>query len=348
MSYRTPPNRDAPVREVLDALEGASRILLTTHLNADGDGAGCQVALAAWLRSRGKEVWILNPTPFPSAFRFLLPEEDWLLRPSTERTDRIVDQAELGVVVDTGETPRLGRVKPFFDEVPQLVVVDHHPPGEKPVKGISFRDPSAAATGELIYDLVLASGDRLSPAMRDGLYVALLTDTGSFRFSNATPGAFRMAADLVEAGVRPEELHRKVYGSYPLRRLHLLREALRTLEVDEDGLVAWMTVPQDAYEALEVAPEDLDGFVDYPRSVEGVEVGILFRTLEDGSTKVSFRSTGDLDVNQVARRFGGGGHVKASGARVTAELEEVKGQVLEETLAVARRIRNQGGRDGVK
>jgi phosphoesterase RecJ-like protein len=174
----------------------------------------------------------------------------------------------------------------------------------------------------------------------EGIYVAILTDTGSFRFSNSTPACHRVAADLIEKGVDPEEIHRRVYGAFPLKRFQLLQECLDTLQVDPDGSVAWMMVPRDAFERLNAAPDDLEGLVDYPRMVEGVEVGLLFRQTPQGDTKISFRSNGPVDVNRVARAFGGGGHVRASGAMVTGPPHKVVPKVLAATLAAVRAERS--------
>jgi phosphoesterase RecJ-like protein len=138
-------------------------------------------------------------------------------------------------------------------------------------------------------------------------------------------------AELLELGVDPEGTHRKIYGDFPLRRFHLLRASLEELELDPIGDLAWMTVPTAAFESLSATADDLDGLVDYPREIRGVEVGILFRETARGGTKVSFRSNGDVDVNALARRFGGGGHTKAAGALVERPLAEVREEVLEAT-----------------
>ena len=328
--YRTPANRKKAVRQTLDALRGSRRAVLTTHLNADGDGAGCQIAMAAWMRSLGARPHIVNPTPFPDMFRFLLPDYDGLIldASSAEARDACAD-ADVAVVLDTGEVPRIGRVKPMLDGVP-TVVIDHHQPGEQPIGGISFRDSTASATGELVYDIVLASGGPWPAETLNGIYVAILTDTGSFRFSNSTPHAHRIAADLIADGVEPEELHRRVYGAAPIRRLRLLAKALETLEVDPTGTVAWMTVPHEL-EGTEPLPDDVEGLVDYPRTISGVEVGLLFRRTATGGTKISFRANGAVDVNALAREFGGGGHIKASGALVERPPADVIPKVVEAT-----------------
>jgi phosphoesterase RecJ-like protein len=332
--YRTPGHRKRAVRQALDALRGSRRAILTTHLNADGDGAGCQIAMAAWMRSLGARPHIVNPTPFPDMFKFLLPEDGFILEASSAEARAACAEADLAVVLDTGEVPRIGRVKPMIDGVP-TVVIDHHQPGEQPIGGVSLRDANACATGELVYDLVLASGGPWPAATLNGIYVAIMTDTGSFRFSNASPSCHRIVADLIADGVDPEELHRRVYGAAPLRRLRLLGKALESLEVDPTGGVAWMTVPHEI-EGSEPLPEDVEGIVDYPRSILGVEVGLLFRRMATGGTKISFRSNGAVDVNALAREFGGGGHIKASGAAVEGAPADVIPRVVEATRRAVR------------
>lgn len=326
MSESISPVRRSAIDTLLPLLRKARKVVLTTHVNADGDGAGCEAALASWLASLGVEPVILNPTPFPANLAFLLEDPSVVVDAADLPAARAaVEGADLAVVVDTGEAPRIGRVKPLLDGIP-LAVVDHHPEGEKALGGISYRDAGAAATGELVHDLVEVAGGPWTPAVVNGLYVAILTDTGGFRFSNTTAGALRTVASLVERGASPEGLNRSVYGSVPLRRLRLLAASLPTVSV-EDG-VAWMVVPRDVYEAMGATPDDLEGFVDHARSLEGVEVGLLFRTVSDGGTKVSLRSNGPVDVNALARRFGGGGHVRAAGALVSAPLEEVMATVI--------------------
>jgi phosphoesterase RecJ-like protein len=216
------------------------------------------------------------------------------------------------------------------------IVVDHHPTGPDPIPGVSFRDATASATGELLFDLFTSTPNGLSGEVALGLYVAILTDTGSFRFSNASPRAHRVVAELLEKGVDPEVTHRRVYGNHSLKRFKLLHASLGELEVDPRGDLAWMTVPTDVYEALSATPDDLDGLVDYPREIQGVEVGVLFRETAKGSTKVSFRSNGEVDVNALARGFGGGGHIKAAGALVERPLNKVRVEVLEATRAAIR------------
>ena len=175
------------------------------------------------------------------------------------------------------------------------------------------------------------------------MYVAILTDTGSFRFSNSSPGAHRVAADLIGRGVDPEELYNRVYGGGPLRKYKLLERALATL--DADAGVAWMTVPADAVKELAPTPDDMEGLVDVPRGVDGTEVGLLFRLTATGEVKISFRANGSVDVNSLARRFGGGGHIKASGAMVAGPMERAVEEVVTAAREAVAKTRTKGVAD---
>lgn len=332
MSYRTPAHRAAAVNQVKNVLLASRRAILTTHLNADGDGAGSEAALASWLRSNGTEAWIVNPTAFPSSLKFLVEQEEWIVAAGSARARDLCDSADLAVVLDTGEVPRIGRVHDMIRHLP-TAVIDHHPFGDHGIGGVSLRDVTASATGELVHDVIHEANGPWNDHIAQGIYVALLTDTGGFRFENATAACHRIVAEVVARGVEPEAMYERIYGSSPLRRYQLLRHALATLEVDEEHGVAWMVVPREPFLELEVVAEDLEGFVDIPRSIEGMEVGLLFRLTQAGEVKISFRSNGRVDVNELARSFDGGGHVKASGAVVPGPMDSA----IETVIAAARK-----------
>lgn len=318
-------------RRLLAHLERAERLVLTTHVNADGDGAGSEAALAAWLAGRGKDVTIVNPTPFPELYRYLLDRPDRVASPDEPRGRAALEAADLIVVLDTAEPGRIGRIRRAVEGRP-TIVVDHHPPGDAAIEGDGLRDPSACATGELVYELLRFGSDEDEVWPREvveGLYAAIVTDTGSFRFSNTTARAHRITADLIERGVDPETAYRRLFATMPVRRLRLLRVALAHLEVDPDLPITWITIPPGTMEELGASSDDLDGIVDHARSVAGTEVALLFRETVDGSTKVSFRSNGDVDVNAIARRFGGGGHIRASGALIRMSLATAQPEVLD-------------------
>lgn len=342
MTVPAPPDeRAAALRQILDRLRLARRVVLTTHANADGDGSGSEVAAACWLAAIGVEATIVNPTPFPASFRFLLEAGGAaavrVAELATPDADAALAGAKLILVLDTGEPARIGKVARALSGR-DIIVVDHHPPGPEPMRTVAeVRDTTACATGELIYDLLtLDSSYRSWPAaVSQALYTAIATDTGSFRFSNTTPRTHEIVGDLIRRGVDPEAMYGRLY-SVPLRRALLLRESLDTLEVDAEYGLAWITIPDGAMERLGVMPEDLDGIIEHARTLEGTEVALLFRQT-GGSTKISFRSNGETDVNAVARKFGGGGHVKAAGALVGGPLEKNRARILEAVREAVRR-----------
>ena len=342
MSYRTPSHRAGAVAQVKNALLASRRAVLTTHLNADGDGAGSQAAVASWMRANGSEAWIVNPTAFPETFRFLV-EDDWVVPAGSGRGRDLCENADLAVVLDTGEVPRIGRVNEMIRGLP-TVVIDHHPVGDQPIGGTSLRDAAACATGELVFDVIQASNGPWSEQIATGIYVAILTDTGGFRFDNTTEACHRIVAETVKLGVEPERMHERVYGRSPMRRWRILRHALDTLEHDAESGLSWMVIPKAQYEELGVVAQDLEGIVDIPRSIEGTEVGLLFRETASGEVKISFRSNGSVDVNALARTFRGGGHVKASGAVTAGPMDTAVGRVLDATRAAVSAAREVGRR----
>ena len=159
MTYQTAEARLEVIDSVLTALRNKETAVLTTHINADGDGCGSEIALAAWLREMGTEAFIVNPTPVPQSFSFLIPDESWVVDSTSVEAQELCDGADVAVVLDTGEVPRIGRVRPLIDGLP-TVVIDHHPAGDRPIKGVTFRDSNASATGELVFDVIHRAGGR--------------------------------------------------------------------------------------------------------------------------------------------------------------------------------------------
>jgi phosphoesterase RecJ-like protein len=221
-----------------------------------------------------------------------------------------------------------------------VACIDHHVSEGVLPDGPRYLDPGAAATGELIFELAVANGWTMTEEAARGLYVAILTDTGGFRFSNTRPRTLRIAAELLEAGVDPEQIYLEVYARAPEGRPRLFAEALQTLVVEPDYGLAWVTVPPGAIERLGVSSDDLEGVVEFPRSIEGVRMALLFREVSQGRVKVSLRSVGNVDVAAFSKRFGGGGHTKAAGLALTGSLAEVQSTV----LAAARAFLGRNGR----
>ena len=321
-----PSERRTAIEELASHLTPGARVALTTHINADGDGCGSQIALAHLLAQRGMSCFIVNPTPWPALFDFLLDET--IPERSREGAAALRD-ADILLVLDIADVKRLGGLTEAVRAlgIPKLTI-DHHIPSDEPPGPVIVSDTTACATGELIYDVAEVLDIEITGAAARGMYVAMLTDTGSFRFSNTSPRCHAIAATLLARGLDPEELYRRIYASAPLGKLRLLGEALETLEADEASGVSWISVPADALERFQVNGEDLDGIVEHARSVAGTRLALFFRDLGHGKVKVSFRSTGDVDVNRFARQFGGGGHAKAAGALITGSLDDVRGRVV--------------------
>ena len=331
-----PAVRRRAAREVAALLESGMKVALTTHVNADGDGAGAEVALWHLLMARGVRAAIANPTPFPARYDFLLRGMEHANK--TGEAVKHVRRADAIVVLDIADLDRLGQLGDVVRAagVP-VVCVDHHTTNGSLPPGPRLVDAAACATGELVFDLARANRWPLSPEIARALYVAILTDTGGFRFSNTSPRTLRVAAELLSEGLHAEEIYREVYATASEGRIRLMAEVLETLVVEREIGLAWVTVPPGALERYGVDSEELEGVVEFPRSIRGVRLALLFRQLASGRIKVSFRSIGDVDVARLGGVFGGGGHVKAAGASLVGTLAEVQTQVLETAREELRR-----------
>jgi phosphoesterase RecJ-like protein len=329
------PHRREAIESLAAELVPGRTAVLSTHINADGDGCGSETALARLLEQRGVHARIVNPTPWPSMFDFLL---EGIEERSSEGA-RALEGADLLIVLDISDVKRLGALTDAVRalNVPRMVI-DHHVASDEPPGELIVSDIAACATGELIFDFARVLDLEITPLVARSLYTAILTDTGGFRFSNTSPRCHAIAGQLLAAGVDPEEMYRRIYASVSVGRIQLLRDALATLEVDGEHGVSWIALPAGALERYGVRAEELDGLAEHPRSVAGTRMAIFFRDLGHGKVKVSFRSTGEVDVNLFARTFGGGGHAKASGALIPGELDEVR----ERVVAAAREFLKDG------
>jgi len=296
-------------------------------MNADGDGCGSETALARLLTARGLAPHIVNPTTWPEMFQFLLGDD---VEDRTARGSKALKNVDLLIVLDISDVKRLGVLADSVRAlaVPKLVI-DHHIASEDPPGEIVVRDIVACATAELVYDLAVVLGWEITAPVARSLYTGMLTDTGGFRFSNTSPRCLAVAAQLLARGVDPEDMYTRIYASAPAGRVRLMADVLGTLQVDESAGLSWLSMKADALEQHGVRAEDLDGIVEHARSIAGTKMALFFRDLGHGKVKVSFRSTGDTDVNAFARKFGGGGHAKAAGALIAGDLSDVRDRVVE-------------------
>ncbi|MGB7212742.1 MAG: bifunctional oligoribonuclease/PAP phosphatase NrnA [Gemmatimonadales bacterium] len=319
--------KTAAARAFAELLVPGRRICLTTHVNPDGDGLGSELGLLRLLKVRGVDAIITNPSPTPERYAFMFRGVEGIDR-SGEAVKEL-RKADLIVVLDIGDLGRLGSLADtVHDRGVPVACIDHHLSGGTLPAGPRYVDVQAAATGELVHEIAVANGWTLDVDAARALYVAIFTDTGGFRFSNTRPRTLRTAAALLETGLDTEQIYLDLYASAPEGRIRLLAESLDTLVVEPERGLAWITIPPGALERHDVSPDDLDGVVEYPRSIKGIRLALLFREIAGGRVKVSFRSVGDVDVAALAKPFGGGGHAKASGASLPGSLAEVQATVL--------------------
>jgi len=331
MSMHLSPAKLTAAHGFAAALKPGIRVCLTTHVNPDGDGLGSEAGLSHLLRARGVDVVITNPTPTPPRYDFLFQQ-----LPGVDRSTEAVKElrrADLIVVLDIADLGRIGMLAgPVRERGVPVGCIDHHvSPGQLP-DGPRYLDPGAAATAALVYEIALGNEWPITRDAARSLYVGILTDTGGFRFSNTDARTLRTAAALLETGLDTEAIYLDVYANAPEGRARLLADALQTLVVEPEYGLAWVTVPPGSMERHGVTADDLDGVVEYPRSIAGVRMALLFRELASGRIKISLRSVGDVDVAAFAKPFGGGGHTKAAGI----SLDGTMAQAQEIILAAAR------------
>ena len=305
--------------DIVTALKKAGTVLISVHKNPDGDALGSQIGLMVALEKLGKKVTAHNLDPVPEIYRFL-PQANRV------KTGRPVLGAYDALVVLDSDPPRTGL---FDDGYPAktLINVDHHMTNTR-IWPLTWLDPGASATGEMIYTMVTRLGVPLDREIALCLYTAIFTDTGSYRYSNTTAKCMRISADLLDAGADPWLVTENVYESFAYKRIKFLGQVLADMARSEDGRIAWVVITDELYRASGTSAEDTENFINFVRSVKGVEVAVLFRQTAPAQYKVSFRSKGRADVAVVATMFGGGGHKNAAGCVVEGIAAEVIGTVI--------------------
>jgi len=319
----------ASIEDIRKVISDHRSFVLTTHVNPDGDGLGSELALAYFLRDLGKKSAILNHNETPENYRWL-DGEGLIGTFDPKRDGKQISDADVIFILDTNQPDRLRSLGPFvLQSKATKVVIDHH---LQPHKFADYYliDDGATSTGEIIYRLLNSFGG--SAIGRPGaiaLYTAIMTDTGSFRYPRTDSDTHEITADLLSRGVDPTETYINVYESWTEGRMRLLGEALDTLKTMYNGRLAYIVCTQKMFKATGTTEVETDNFTVYPMSVRGVLVGILFNELEDG-VKMSFRSRGTIPVNELAKEFGGNGHLNAAGARLfNVGLRETVDRVLQ-------------------
>jgi phosphoesterase RecJ-like protein len=313
-----------PRTQIGELLRNEDRFILATHHRPDGDAIGSTLALALLLKNLGKSVLAWNDDGVPQKFKFLRGSE--LITPPPQTAQ----ECDVFIAIDTSTRERLGDALGRFRAKKSVVNIDHHVSNEN-FGDINFVVPEAPATGVLVYEIFRAGNFEITPDIAACLFAAISTDTGSFSYSSTTADCLRVAADLVERGkLDVGELSRHIYESYPLARVQLLQMALSNLKIAANGRLAYYWVTRQMYRDTNARREDTEGVIDNVRAIEGVVVAMMIEEMDEpNSFRISLRSKNPrVDVNQIAQKFGGGGHPAASGARVSGNAADIERQLV--------------------
>ena len=309
------------IEAIAKELRDNKRFLLTTHINPDGDAIGSLGALALVLEDLGKQVVAYCHDEIPGFLRFL-PHSDRIVREILS-----ANRFDVAVVLDCGELDRIGNAAGVLQRVEKIIHIDHHSSSDD-FGQLNLVRPECSSTAEILYEVFQAIPVSLNVEAAENIYTAILTDTGSFRFANTTARALVIAAEMVALGVAPDKIASEVYDSMSPERLRLLALSLNTLTLRANGRLATMLVSQRMLDETNTTVMDTDGFVNYPRGVDTVEMAIFFREMDSGKVNVSLRSRGKLNVAEFARSYQGGGHHNAAAFRAEGSVKEVVDEVV--------------------
>src|SRR5919106_2918456 len=300
--------------QVVELIEAKRRFAITSHIRPDGDSLGSSLGLYWLLRALDKDVEVIMRDSAPHAYQKLPGADSIRVTPSVDR------EYDAVFVIECSDIDRPG----LIDLEKQFVVnIDHHT-STVLFGTINWIDSTASAVGEMIYNLCKATGVRVTVEIAECVYTALLTDTGSFHYSNTTERTFKIASELVRTGVRPAKTAEAVYGNYQWPKLELLSQVLATVKRDDTGRVAWMRQTAEMQQQTKASEEDADGFVNYPLSIGDIQAVALFKECSPGVYRTSLRSKGEVNVAKVAEHFGGGGHRNAAGCTLKGSWEEAE------------------------
>lgn len=318
------------MEQILQHIKNSGRILIASHAEPDGDCLGSLVALGLALSKLDKKTTLFNPSPIPAVYRFL---------PGVERIVTQINETEpydLAIILDCGDIVRIGEDSSVVDQIPIVVNIDHHA-SNTGFGHLQLIDTDACATAEIVYRLIKALEIPFDKAIATSIYLGILTDTGSFRFSNTNPAAFAISKNMTDMGVEPYAVAQHVFGTYSLGRIKLLNMALNSIEISENGKLSLMTVSRSMLNATGTSTEDIDGLINYARRIEDVKVAALIHEIKNGAGKftnmnryhVSLRSDNSVDVAKIASKFGGGGHTSAAGFQIESTLVALKEKIIE-------------------
>jgi len=306
------------LHRIVDFIQSRSDFAITAHIRPDGDALGSELALMLVLEAIGKRAVVVNKDPVPSRYSNLPSSDRIVVAERVEGTPAAVFVLECGSVDRTG----LNGLDQHF-----LINIDHHHSTSE-FGSLNWIDENACAVGEMIYKIAKALNVQFTPEIATNIYTAVVTDTGSFQFASTTAETFRMAADLAEHGADIAGIARNVFYSNPITKVNSMTVMLNRMKVDCGGRLVWTAVTRDDMTRYNCMEDDVEGLVNFPLTINGVDVALFFRELDNGSYRVSLRSKTSIDVSKIAGAFGGGGHRNASGCTVAGPLEQAKDQLV--------------------
>jgi phosphoesterase RecJ-like protein len=301
----------------------AEIILLSTHINPDGDGLGSEIAFYYYLNNLGKECRIINPSDLPYNCEIIDPDK--IVETYDVLCDEWLESVELMVVFDIGDFNRTGIIGEKVRQNSTLVCIDHHPPKDDHPFDINIIDIEAPATGYMLWKYfqhINYIEPKLSLKIANGLYASVVTDTGSFKYQSTTSDTHIMAAYLLECGVDGYDIQRSIYEQQPISQVNLLGKVISNLKFSKHGKVVWTIITQDMLLEANASDDDAGGFTEYLRMIENVEVSFMIR-VKNNKHRINFRSSGNVIINDIAKSFGGGGHKFAAGAHISDMKTEI-------------------------
>jgi phosphoesterase RecJ-like protein len=316
--------------QVVELIENKKNFAITTHIRPDGDGVGSSLGLCWLLRSLGKDAEVIVRDAIPNSYG-QLPGVDEIR--TVPQIDKDYDAIFVIECSDIGR-PGIAGIDDSF-----IVNIDHHSTCEH-FGDINWIDPTASAVGEMIYNLCKAIGGRVTEEIAECIYMAIVTDTGSFHFPNTTERTLKVASELVKLGVKPSRISEAVYNSYSWSRIALMQKVIATIKRDSTGKVAWMRQTLEMGEDANAVDGDNNGFVNIPLVAKDVSAVLFMREVNANSYRVSLRSKGDINVARVAEVFGGGGHKNAAGCSVEGDWNTKEKEIAEELLNAVKKNEN--------
>jgi len=320
-------------QKAIELINKSSNVLLTTHSRPDGDACGCIVAISDVLAALGKKAKALMLSPMPEWYEFLFAEKVPILGEDI-KLDHLIEgrfgQFDLIIIVDTNSLSQLPEFEKFIKQIDKpVLIIDHHVTADG-LGDVELVDSDAAATGLIIYDLLKYAKWSVTEKIAEALFVAVATDTGWFQFSNTNSRVYRSCAELIDAGAKPTKIYHSLYQNFSHSRFKLMLAMLNTLELHLDGRFATQHISQRDFQQTGATHKDTENLINECQRISTVEAVALFIELKDGRIRCSLRSTGTVDVSEIATKFGGGGHKLAAATYLPGPLEDAKQLIIAE------------------